>query len=231
MADEKKPFGDKKPAEKKPAEAESFFAGLDAIDFLILLVIVFMVGSGAYGFYFFEQGKTFLLEAQSFFQSAAPLFVRISILFTILLITGIVYLVININKISAEENKKIYPQKVPAEVIPKAEELEATPKNGRWERVEKHMQSDNPGDWKLAILEADIMLGELLEKMNYHGESIGEMLKGVEKSDFGTLDSAWEAHKIRNSIAHEGADFLINRREADRVIALYRSVFMEFKYI
>ena len=66
--------------------------------------------------------------------------------------------------------------------------------------------------------------------MEYIGETIGEQLKGIEQSDFRTLAHAWEAHKVRNKLVHEG-DFMITKREARRVIDLYRKVFEEFHYI
>lgn len=103
--------------------------------------------------------------------------------------------------------------------------------NEKWERVLTHINSTNQSDWKLAILECDIMLSDLLEKMGYMQESISEKLKSIEPSDFTSIESAWEAHKIRNQIAHEGSDFLINDREAKRVIGLYEIVFREFEYI
>ena len=103
--------------------------------------------------------------------------------------------------------------------------------NERWQKVLVHINSVNPSDWKLAILECDIMLSEILERMGYMQESIGEKLKSIEPSDFTNIEAAWEAHKIRNAIAHEGSDFLINEREAKRVIGLYELVFREFEYI
>ena len=103
--------------------------------------------------------------------------------------------------------------------------------NPKWLLVTKHIESENQADWKLAILVADIMLGDLLESLHLPGESIGERLKAVEKSDFDTIEEAWEAHKIRNAIAHEGSDFLITQRESNRVIGLYKKVFEEFEII
>lgn len=131
-------------------------------------------------------------------------------------------------------NKKIWAKLHPPEGAPVANwEGEAAIQyvNPKWNKVRQHIDSENPSDWKLAILEADIILDEMLDKMGYRGETIGEKLKMVEQSDFTTINSAWEAHKIRNSIAHEGSDFLINKREADRVIALFKEVFEEFKFI
>ena len=103
--------------------------------------------------------------------------------------------------------------------------------NPKWELVGKHIDSVNQSDWKLAILEADIMLNDLLDSLQLPGDSIGEKLKSIEKSSFNTIEQAWEAHKIRNSIAHEGSDFLITEREARRVIGLYKEVFEEFEMI
>jgi hypothetical protein len=103
--------------------------------------------------------------------------------------------------------------------------------NEKWQKVLIHINSANSSDWKLAILECDIMLSDILEKMGYMQESISEKLKSIETSDFTNIEYAWEAHKIRNQIAHEGSDFLINEREAKRVIGLYEVVFREFNYI
>lgn len=103
--------------------------------------------------------------------------------------------------------------------------------NTRWERILAHINSESENDWRLAIIEADVILEEMLTSMGYHGETIGEQLQGIEKSDFKTLDDAWEAHKVRNKIAHEGGDFALSKREAKRVISLFENVFAEFKFI
>ena len=104
-------------------------------------------------------------------------------------------------------------------------------KNPKWDLVKEHIDSEDANKWKLAILEADIMLSELLDTLHLPGESIGEKLKAIETSDFTSIEEAWEAHKIRNAIAHDGSEFIINEREAKRVIGLYELVFREFEYI
>jgi hypothetical protein len=67
--------------------------------------------------------------------------------------------------------------------------------------------------------------------MGYKGESIGDKLKKVERSDFITLDKAWSAHKVRNRIAHKGTAFVLSRGEAEEAIDNYKQVFEEFYYI
>ena len=128
-----------------------------------------------------------------------------------------------------EERAKMYPKNVPqaSSVV----ELVENQQIGKWEKIIKLSESPNSSDWRLAVIEADIMLDELLEKLHLPGETMGEKLQAVEKSDFTTIESAWEAHKARNLIAHEGSDFLINQREIRRIISLYEAVFREFEMI
>lgn len=105
------------------------------------------------------------------------------------------------------------------------------PKNERWERVERLMKSTTASDWRQAVIEADIILDEMLTRMGYDGDSIGDKLKQIEQSDFVTLNKAWEAHKIRNHLAHRGGDYVFPKNEAERVIGMYNQVFREFYYI
>ncbi len=100
----------------------------------------------------------------------------------------------------------------------------------RWENVIQHIESPNQNDWKQSILEADIILDDILTAMGYRGESIGEKLKRVEPGDFHSLDDAWEAHKVRNQIAHEPG-FSITQHDALATVNRYRKVFEEFYYI
>jgi hypothetical protein len=97
----------------------------------------------------------------------------------------------------------------------------------RWEHVLALVASGNPSDWRAAILEADIMLSELTERMLLPGFSVGDRLKMATRDRFQTLNDAWEAHKVRNEVAHSGSQFLLTQREARRAIALYGNVFRE----
>ncbi|KKU59226.1 MAG: hypothetical protein UX81_C0011G0015 [Parcubacteria group bacterium GW2011_GWA2_47_12] len=155
----------------------------------------------------------------------------VSTIISLVLLTGIGYSIIRIRQIRKREEEFFAGL---AEVAPAKMGNGATvegPRNMKWEKIQEHINSPNAADWRLAILEADILLDELLDAMKYRGESIGEKLKKIEQSDFTTLDLAWEAHRIRNQVAHEGSEFLLSDREARRVIKLYEEVFKEFQYI
>lgn len=102
--------------------------------------------------------------------------------------------------------------------------------NVRWQRIIALSSSENPSDWRVAIIEADIILDDMVSRMGYPGKNLGERLKCIEPSDFLTLNDAWEAHKIRNMIAH-GEGRTLTKREAKKAISLYEKVFKEFRYI
>ena len=147
------------------------------------------------------------------------------VLFAILL-AGILYIRYKMKPV-AQENSRIFDT-----VVSSASDFNISKaKNERWEKVIKYVNSDSQAEWRMAILDADVILDEIITKIGYPGESIGEKLKNVEASDFTTINSAWEAHKIRNRVAHEGSDSILSQRLAKKAIGLYKQVFEEFQYI
>jgi hypothetical protein len=103
--------------------------------------------------------------------------------------------------------------------------------NPRWQTVGKYYNSANQSDWKLAIMEADIMLYDVLDKSGFSGDTIGEMLKNTDRSKLETLDLAWSAHKVRNEIAHQGLDYVLSRSKVEEAIGNYEKVFDELNFI
>lgn len=185
--------------------------------------------------YLFSVLFQWMEKAYAFFVSAggvavpsqALLFLKnVSWLVTALLVVGIIYSFWQIHKVKKAEKEKLEEAEISA-----ARGVESTERNTQWERVLDLVESSSESDWKLAIMEADTMLGAMLTTMGYVGDTIGDQLKGIEVSDFTTINDAWEAHKVRNQIAHEGMAFPITKRLAKEVIDLYRRVFEEFHFI
>lgn len=101
----------------------------------------------------------------------------------------------------------------------------------RWHYVLNLVESLNPSDWRVAVIEADLMLEEFLRDKNLVGETLGELLKDAQGSGYQYIDDAWKAHTIRNQIAHEGSDFAFNQNEARRAIKMYENFFEELGVI
>jgi len=111
------------------------------------------------------------------------------------------------------------------------EHLDDVTDHSRWAHVRQLIETGHESDWRQAIIEADIMLDEILDEQGYTGESVGEKLKQVNPARFRTLQDAWEAHKVRNDIAHQGSAFQLTEHVAHRTIAHYENVFREFDEI
>jgi hypothetical protein len=103
--------------------------------------------------------------------------------------------------------------------------------NLRWQHIEELVAGSTPSGWREAIIEADIMLHEALTAHGFQGESIAEKLRTIDQADLGTLQNAWEAHRVRNQIAHQGSAFNLSQALAQRTIQQYESVFREFGII
>jgi hypothetical protein len=145
------------------------------------------------------------------------------LIISLILAAGIIYVTTRIIQLQKKKFKDIIdfmPQEAPPEE-----------RGNQWESIKKHIENDDEAQWRLAILEADTILDDILKRIGVKGTNLGERLKNTETSDFENLQNAWEAHKVRNRIAHEGAKFDLSKGEAKRVIELYEKCLKEFRFI
>src|SRR5581483_1031658 len=96
--------------------------------------------------------------------------------------------------------------------------------HSRWNYITQLIESPQESDWRQAIIEADIMLDEVLTRNGYQGDTIGDKLKTANPARFRTLQNAWDAHRVRNDIAHAGSAFKLETHLAYRTIANYEAV-------
>ncbi len=94
----------------------------------------------------------------------------------------------------------------------------------------RKIEAQNPSDWNLAIIQADAILDNLFKDMGLFGETMGDRLKQLDRSKLQSLDDVWEAHKLRNRIAH-ATDRVLTQDEARRAIWLYANALRELQYL
>ncbi|MFH1392586.1 MAG: hypothetical protein ABIG90_02845 [bacterium] len=73
----------------------------------------------------------------------------------------------------------------------------------KWQIIKKRLQSRDESNYKMAVVEADKILDNLLERAGYPGKSLGDRLKRLTPAQFSNLDALWQAHKLRNNIVHD----------------------------
>lgn len=164
-----------------------------------------------------ESLRAFLIQAWNVYSVLA-------ILMSLLFFIGFIYAKIRAGQLSEIEQESL----LEAERKWAEQYGGVTTTNDRWSQIQGHLAEENPNSWRVAIIEADIFLEEVLNNAGYSGTTIGEKLKGANPTSFTTVQDAWEAHKIRNEIAHAGGDFILTKRIAQETIVRFERVFREF---
>ncbi|MBI2627317.1 hypothetical protein HYW72_00095 [Candidatus Nomurabacteria bacterium] len=198
--------------------------------------------------FWFSQGAAFFHQLFDFLNNngtgITSIFHTFLFFISLFFLTIISYTSIRLFEIRSKEKKHLQREideyaHHQAEREKKKQAGEGGSKNERWTKTLSYLFSQHPGDWKLAVIEADTMLESLMDQLGFRGENLGDKLKEAAQpsrqlvggQSFRGLSSAWEVHTIRNKIAHEGASFELSQHEAKRVIALYEQIFREFGYI
>jgi len=98
--------------------------------------------------------------------------------------------------------------------------------NKKWSKLLERIKSGDERDLRLAIIEADSLVDEILKEHGHPGQDMGERLKSIHPSEMDNLNDLWEAHKVRNRLAHE-ADFHLPIDEAKKIIGIYHKTIEE----
>lgn len=148
----------------------------------------------------------------------------ISSLISILAIAIIIFSLVRMREIQLYEKREIDHEI--HEALMHDKEKERT-QNPRWHYILTLIESPNESDWRVAIIEADSMLEEVLRGKGFAGETLSELLEGMKSSGYPSTQNAWDAHLIRNQIAHQGSEFALSQVEGRRVIKMFQNAFEE----
>lgn len=190
--------------------------------FVLFLIFLFFISF----IYWVSSNEENLILAQTYFVHYVgpymPIIDTVATGLTVIFTAGLIYLFIRIREINTAEYYKYASNET------KQEEIHEH--HAGWQVVMNLLESESSNDWRIAIMEADGMLEDATRRVKGRGETLGERLKSLNPNNFKTLQSAWDAHKVRNMIAHGGMEYNLSQREARRVIGLYQKVLEEFKY-
>ncbi|MEK9154937.1 MAG: hypothetical protein AAB596_02615 [Patescibacteria group bacterium] len=99
-----------------------------------------------------------------------------------------------------------------------------------WKQVMKRMEANDEVNLKMAIIESDKILDEILKLSGYRGETMADRLKQITSAQISNIEEIWSAHKVRNRIVHE-PDFHIPRGEAWMIVEIYKKTLKELSLI
>ncbi|MBI2627115.1 MAG: hypothetical protein HYW77_02630 [Parcubacteria group bacterium] len=171
-----------------------------------------------------DSGKFYVAQAVGTFQdggfsSDLLIFIKkLSLFISIVFGVAFIILVIKLRKFVAERLRQLKATPVKPD--------EGGPLMARWEEIKRHIDSDKEAQWKLAVIEADALVNNILEKAGYPGETMGEKLMLITRDQIQSIDGLWFAHKIRNQIAHN-PEFKITQSDSIEAITNFEKVLKE----
>jgi len=92
-----------------------------------------------------------------------------------------------------------------------------------WKMIIDKLETGSESDFKLAIIEADSVLDEVLKKVGYKGDNLEARLKQLSPVHYPHLNKMWEAHRARNDIVRD-PDYRLRKGEAKQIIDTYRKI-------
>lgn len=154
----------------------------------------------------------------SYFFAALKIFLGI---YTIVLIVDIV-LLLYMRDVREDLKKTLYGTKY----VPLITKAGMTKK---WAAIERRLESGNPSEYKVAIIEADSLVNDIVKELGYEGDDMAKRLDRMallQPEDAETLRSA---HQIRNRIVFE-QDFSVDRTQANEVLETFKEFLKKLEY-
>ena len=145
-----------------------------------------------------------------------------SAIISILFIFGIVILIIKTEILTISLRYLMRGTEIPT--LPKSKLKK------KWEKIRARLEAKDEANLKLAVIEADGLIDEILKRIGYKGETMAERLKNIKPAQLKSLDDLWQAHKVRNNTVHK-PDFKLTLHQTEEAIENYEKVLEELEAI
>lgn len=100
----------------------------------------------------------------------------------------------------------------------------------QWQEIRQKLASDNENEYKIAVIEADKFIGDLVAGLGYPGDNFGERLDNINEGQIANIEGLRQAHATRNRIVHDD-DFVLEKQEVEGVISQYEEFLRSYQII
>lgn len=97
-----------------------------------------------------------------------------------------------------------------------------------WSKIKGRLEAGSESEYKLAVIEADSILNDVLERMGFKGEILGDRLKQVTTDILPNIEETREAHKVRNNIVYD-PDYKLTLDQAQKVLKTYEQALRDLQ--
>jgi len=170
--------------------------------------------------------EVFIQGLLTFYNS--PFFLLIKILlgiYTIILLVDVILLIIQRNAVSNVREGFTIGMNIPPELTTNKKKLKT-----KWLKIKGRLESQNESEYKVAIIEADDLIGDLIKRLKFAGETTGERLDNIPPGQLDHVSDLQAAHQTRNRIIHE-ENFQFSHEEAQKTLELYEKFLDYFEVL
>ncbi len=157
-----------------------------------------------------------------FFGPALPWFWIISIVISGLLFWGIVYMIINTG--FARRKVEHYMDKTGYGDVGKRRHLKA------WHKIVERSKQPDETEWKMAILEADKLLDDVLRSSGYNQPTVDDRFNALSMELISNYDQVMQAHEVRGKVSKD-PEFSLTHAEAIEILKIYKKALQELGLI
>ncbi len=164
-------------------------------------------------------------EILSFYHSTTFLVIKYIIGIYVLVVFIDIVLMLIQRGVGRNVRQILYGMDLPPEITTKKTKMKA-----RWDKIRKRLEGGNEADYKVAIIEADGVIDDLIRRMGYKGENMMERIKNIPSGQLDKIEEIREAHEVMNRIVHE-EKFRVSRETAEAVLVKYEHFLRHFEVL
>ena len=98
----------------------------------------------------------------------------------------------------------------------------------QWDKVKRRLEVGLESENKLAIIEANSMLNDVLEKMGFIEKTFEARIRHLTPDLLPNIEEVLEAHKVRNNIVYD-PDYQLTLDEAKKIILIYEKALIDLQ--
>jgi hypothetical protein len=99
---------------------------------------------------------------------------------------------------------------------------------GKWQKIRGRLNSGLETEYKLAVIEADSLMDEIIKGMGFTGETFPIRLKNLTTATLPNINDVLIAHDVRNNIVHD-PDFRLSLAEAKKAFEIYETALTDLQ--
>lgn len=143
-------------------------------------------------------------------------------IYAVVIFADIILLLIQ-RGLSSDIRYTVFGMNIPTELVSRKGKLRK-----KWDKIKRKTEAKNESEWKVAIIEADNLIDDLIRRMEYKGENMGERLAGINPGQIENIEELKKAHEMRNRIIHEEG-FKLDKKTTEEILGYYENFLKYFK--